>query len=112
MRLADGVPVSFDETYLPLEVGQKFMADDLETEPIFSLEQKYGIPLIEAEYRLESLSAEATVADALGIEPGSPLFVIERTSYCEGNQPIDYEKLYYRGDLIRFTTRLARCNHA
>src|SRR5882724_10587359 len=109
VRLADGVPVSFDETYLPLEIGQKVMADDLETEPIFSLlEQKYGMPLIEAEYRLEALSAEATVADALGIEPGSPLFVIERTSYCAGNQPIDYEKLYYRGDLVRFTTRLGR----
>ncbi len=112
VRLADGVPVSFDDTFLPLEVGRKIMADNLESEPIFSLlEQKYGVPLVDAEYRLEALGAESGVADALGVEPGSPMLVIERTSYGEGNQPIDYERLYYRGDLIRFTTRLSRRPH-
>ena len=109
VRLADGVPVSFDETYLPREIGEKIITNDLEVEPIFSLlEQKYKLPLVEAEYRLEAVSAEPVVAAALGIDLGSPLFVIERTSYCAGNQPIDYEKLYYRGDMIRFVTRLAR----
>src|SRR5215470_16635607 len=37
VRLADGMPLSFDETYLPKELGEKVMADNLETEPIFSL---------------------------------------------------------------------------
>jgi GntR family transcriptional regulator len=109
VRLADGEPVSFDETYLPREIGAKVVTNDLEVEPIFSLlEQKYDIPLVEAEYRLEAVSAELLVAEALGVETGSPLFLIERTSYCAGSRPIDYEKLYYRGDRIRFVTRLAR----
>jgi GntR family transcriptional regulator len=109
VRLADNVPMSFDETYLPREIGEKVMENDLENEPIFSLlEQKYNLQLVEAEYRLEAVSAEAAVARALGISTGSPIFLIERTSYCAGHQPIDYEKLYYRGDQIRFVTRLAR----
>jgi GntR family transcriptional regulator len=109
VRLADGVAMSFDETYLPLEIGEKIVTHDLAAEPIFTLlEQKYGLPLIEAEYRLEAVAAEPAVAEALDIAAGSPVFLIERTSYCAGNQPIDYEKLYYRGDLIRFVTRLTR----
>ena len=109
VRLADGVSVSFDETWLPLEIGEKIVTNDLETEPIFALlEQKYNLPLVEAEYRLEAAAAEPAVAQALGIDIGSPLFVIERTSYGAGNQPVDYEKLSYRGDRIRFVTRLAR----
>jgi GntR family transcriptional regulator len=109
VRLADNVPMSFDETYLPREIGEKVMENDLENEPIFSLlEQKYNLQLVEAEYRLEAVSAEAAVARALGISAGSPIFLIERTSYCAGHRPIDYEKLYYRGDQIRFVTRLAR----
>jgi GntR family transcriptional regulator len=109
VRLADGVPVSFDETYLPLALGEQVITNNLETEPIFSLlEQKYGIALIEAEYRLEAVSADRVVAGALGVPAGSPIFMIERTSYSAGNQPVDYEKLYYRGDLIRFVTRLSR----
>ena len=109
VRLADDVPLSFDETYLPQEIGEKIIENDLETEPIFTLlEQKYNMPLVEAEYRLEAVSADATVARALGIVAGSPIFLIERTSYIAGHQPIDYEKLFYRGDHIRFVTRLTR----
>ena len=109
VRLADNAPLSFDETYLPREIGERILENDLETEPIFSLlEQKYDTPLVEAEYRLEAVLADTTVARALGIGVGSPIFLIERTSYTTGHQPIDYEKLYYRGDQVRFVTRLAR----
>lgn len=109
VRLANGVGMSLDETYLPLEVGEKIVLHDLELEPIFTLlEQRYDIPLLEAEYKLEAISADQHVATALGVEPGSPIFRIERTSYSVGDRPVDYEKLHYRGDLIRFRTRLAR----
>jgi len=109
VRLADGVPLSFDETYLPLQIGKKVLADNLKIEPIFSLlERKYGIPLVEAEYKLEATAASGEVAAALRIKQDSPIFRIERTSYTTGSSPVDYEKLYYRGDLVRFVTRLAR----
>jgi GntR family transcriptional regulator len=109
VRIADGTPLSFDETWLPQDIGEKIMQDDLEAEPIFTLlEQKYGMPLIEAEYRLEAIAADKAVARALDIAPGSPIFLIERTSYGDGNRPVDYEKLCYRGDQIQFVTRLAR----
>ncbi|MHB0990277.1 MAG: GntR family transcriptional regulator [Burkholderiales bacterium] len=109
VRLANGVAMSFDETYLPLEIGEKIASNDLETEPIFALlEDKYDLPLIEAQYQLEAVTANEHIAQALGIEVGSPIFLIERTSYAEGQKPVDYEKLYYRGDLIKFVTRLSR----
>lgn len=109
VRLADGEPISFDDTYLPRELGEPIMADALETRPIFELlEQKYATPLVEAEYRMEAVGAEAEVASALGVATGAALFVIERTSYAAGHRAVDYEKLYYRGDRVRFTTRLAR----
>jgi GntR family transcriptional regulator len=109
VRLADRTPLSFDETYLPKELGEKVMADNLNTEPIFSLlEQKYNTPLVEAEYQLEAVCADPTVAEALRIGVGSAIFLIERTSYSIGRRPVDYEKLHYRGDRIRFVTRLAR----
>lgn len=109
VRLADGVPISFDETYLPLEIGEKIITNNLKVEPIFSLlERKYDIPLLEAEYKLEAVAAEADVAAALRVKQGCPIFRIERTSYSTGNRPVDYEKLHYRGDLVRFVTRLAR----
>jgi GntR family transcriptional regulator len=109
VRLADGVPVSLDETYLPLEIGEKIITNNLKVEPIFSLlEKKYNIPLIEAEYKLEAVAADAGISSALKVKSGSPLFRIERTSYTTDGRPVDYERLYYRGDRVRFVTRLAR----
>ncbi|MGC1305015.1 MAG: GntR family transcriptional regulator [Caulobacteraceae bacterium] len=109
VRLADGRPLSYDETFLPLDLGERVVADDLETEPIFALlERKYDTPLIEAEYQLEAVVADETVAAALQVDVGGPVFLIERTSYSAGLRAVDYERLHYRGDQIRFVTRLVR----
>ena len=109
VRLADGIPLSFDETYLPLEIGTKIITNNLKVEPIFSLlERKYNVALIEAEYKLDAVAAETDVAVALKVKPRSPIFRIERTSYSTGRRPVDYEKLHYRGDLVQFVTRLVR----
>jgi GntR family transcriptional regulator len=48
----------------------------------------------------------STVATALNFDIGSPIFLVERTSYSLGHRPVDYGKLH--GDQIRFVTRLAR----
>ena len=113
VRLSDGAPLSFDETYLPEELGRRIMADDLATEPIFTLlEERYDTPLVEAEYVLEAAAAEPDVAAALEISVASPIFLIERTSYTLGHRAVDYERLHYRGDTIRFKTRLVRRPHS
>jgi hypothetical protein len=111
VRLADGIPVSFDETYLPLEIGKRIITNDLKVEPIFALlERKYNVPLIEAEYKLGAVAAENEVAKVLKVKARSPIFRIERTSYSTGGHPVDYETVHYRGDLVRFVTRLFRKN--
>ena len=109
VRLADGVAMSFDETYLTRDLGEKVAENDLEAEPVFALlENKYDTLLVEAEYKLEAAAADAVAAQALQVPAGSPIFLIERTSFTAGNRPVDYERLHYRGDSIRFVTRLAR----
>jgi GntR family transcriptional regulator len=57
---------------------------------------------------LEAAAADPVAAQALQVPTGSPIFLIERTSYTTGNRPVDFERLHYRGDLIRFVTRLGR----
>ena len=109
VRLADDTPISFDETYLPLSLGKQIVRNDLRRRPIFTLlEEEYGVPLVEADYELEAVIASETVAEALQVRIGSPIFQIERTTMTSGDKPVDYEVLSYRGDLVRFVTRLHR----
>jgi GntR family transcriptional regulator len=109
VRLLDGVPLSFHEIYLAQDLGTRVIADDLDHQPISSLlEGKYATPLLEAEYRLAAVAAHGTVARALGIEAGSPIFLIERTAFSYERRPVVYERLYYRDDHIRLATRFGR----
>ena len=109
IRLAEAVPVSFEYSYLPLELGRKVAEENLEVSPIFSLfEDKYGITLGEALYRIEAARASRVVAGALGIERGAPVLAIDRTTYSAVGQPVDFEQMFYRGDRIRYSLRLKR----
>jgi len=113
VRLSDGSPLSYDDTYLPLDLGRRIVTHDLETQPIFLLlEETYDTQLDEARYELEASIADQEIATILGVDVGSPIFLIERTSYAVGGRPVDYERLHYRGDQTRFVTRLQRKSSA
>ena len=98
----------FRRDILASRFREKVAENDLEAEVFALLENKYDTPLVEAEYELEAAAADPIVAQALQVPPGTPIFLIARTLYTTGNRPADYERLHYRGDLIRFVTRLAR----
>ncbi|MEW5813960.1 MAG: GntR family transcriptional regulator [Spirochaetota bacterium] len=109
LRLANNIPLSFDTTWLPNDVGQKIVSEDLTSYPIYSLlEDKYGITLSEANYIIDASTAEGEIAEILQIQTGDPIFVITRVAYTAEELAIDYEKLYYRADRINFSMRLKR----
>ncbi len=109
VRLANEEPLSFDVTYLPEDIGERVETENLEVNPVFSLlEDKYGISLGEADYAIEASQASRVVGGHLGVKPGSPILLIERTTYSAAGRPIDYEKLHYRGDRLRYRMKLKR----
>jgi GntR family transcriptional regulator len=109
VRLANGEPLSFDVTYLPLEIGRRLAKENLVVYPIFELlEAKYGIALGEADYRIEAANASARIARHLKLKRNDALLLIERTTYAAAGMPVDYERLHYRGDRVRYRLRLNR----
>lgn len=108
VRLANDVPISYDITWLPRWIGDKIAGEDLTSEPIFSLlEKKYDIPLLEADYRISAGNADAETSRALQVDENSRILEIERTSYCKDG-PIDYERLLFCADRLKFRMRLKR----
>ncbi|HIT76959.1 MAG TPA: GntR family transcriptional regulator [Candidatus Avipropionibacterium avicola] len=109
VRLALGAPMSFDSTYLPVELGRLVGQDDLENEQIFTLlEERHDTPLFEASYAIRAINADERVARALEVPLGSAVLQIERITVTTDQRPVDHEFLHYRGDAITFTTRLPR----
>ena len=109
VRLGNDEPLLFDVSHLPPALGERVAREDLAVDPIFSLlEDKYGIPVGFADYRIFPAVANREVAGHLEVPRGSAILAIERISYSENGTPLDYERLYYRGDRVSYRTRLLR----
>jgi GntR family transcriptional regulator len=109
VRLADRRPILFDVSHLPLEIGQRVMNEDLRKRPIFEiLEGDLGVALNEADYHIRAVDAQEPIATHLGVGRGTPLLMIERTTYSKDGVPVDFENLYYRADRMTFSLRLKR----
>ena len=109
VRLADRRPILFDVSHLPLEIGERVVNEDLRKRSIFEiLEGDLGITLNEADYHISAVAAQKPIATYLRVRSGTPLLMIERTTYSGDGTPVDFENLYYRADRMTFSLRLKR----
>lgn len=110
VRLANGTPISFDDSYFPHGLGSRIAAENLEDEPFYSiLEGKYGIALAGADYVVSAAVADERVARLLGIELGDPVLLLRRTSYARPDRrPVLFEHLYFAGARISYRLTLDR----
>jgi GntR family transcriptional regulator len=50
---------------------------------------------------LEPVVAGVREAEALEVEEGAPLMLVERTAYAKDGQPVEYARDLFRGDRTR-----------
>lgn len=111
VRYLDRDPISLDVTYVPLELGQRLLKEDLPRRDVFLiLEQDYGYSLDRAELRIDAMLADQALAEALAVVEGSPVLRIERLTIAVPERPIDFEYLYYRGDAFQYFMMVGRRN--
>ena len=110
VRLANGTPISFDDSYFPMDLGSRIAQENLEEEPFYSiLEGKYGIALAGADYVVSATVADERVARLLSITIGDPVLRLERTSRAAPDRrPILFEHLHFAGARISYRLTLDR----
>ncbi len=109
LRRLNGLPLSLDLTYIPLDIGTELLGADLENTDVFRLlETVTGRALGHAEITLEAVSADAHSAAVLQAPRGAAVLMLERlTHLCDG-RPVDLEFIRFRGDRISMSGRLHR----
>jgi len=108
LRYLNREPISVDQSYFPLALGERLAQEDLPTRDIFViLENDFGLHLTHADVQIEAISADEFLARQLRIAEASPLLRIERLTYAD-EQPVDFEFLYYRGDAFQYRLRIDR----
>jgi GntR family transcriptional regulator len=109
LRLANGAPVSVDESWLPPRLLPDLLKSDL-TGSLYRALGASGYPVQQAEQTVEAAAASAETAALLDIEPGSPVLLFKRRSFTgteEPGTPIEYAISTYRSDRYQVSMRLA-----
>ncbi|GAA5003795.1 GntR family transcriptional regulator [Streptomyces siamensis] len=109
LRRLDGLPLSLDLTYIPLDLGADLLAADLENTDVFRLlEAITGQPLGHADITLEAVNADAHSAAVLQAPRGTAVLMLERLTHLADGRPVDLEFIRFRGDRISMGGRLRR----
>ena len=105
----EGAPVVLDEIWLPGNLFKKLTAERLAeyTGPLYGLfESEFGTRMIRADERIRAVAAATDAAKLLKVAPGSPLLLVERVSYTNGERPVEVrrglsvtERYHYRNTL-------------
>jgi GntR family transcriptional regulator, N-acetylglucosamine utilization regulator len=108
LRLANAEPIGIHNAYVPLPQGETITPRELEqTGSLYKiLADKYGLVPANADETLEAAAAGDREAQLLRVPPGSPLLVVERTTWSVEQKPMEFVKMLYRGDRYKYFTHL------
>ena len=84
-------------TYLPFSLCPDVATADFSAQSLYQfLEQRYNLFISRGNRTLEAASANDYEAQALGIEVGMPLILLNSVSYLENGTPIEYYHAHHR----------------
>jgi GntR family transcriptional regulator len=118
-RFRDGdQPLALMIAYLPPDLGDavgKLQSSATEAQPDIAMESTYtmwerrlGVPVARATHEIHAAGASIDVAGALELPLGSPVLVLERTSYTHDDKPLEVVEFHYRPERYRFSVSLPR----
>jgi GntR family transcriptional regulator len=99
LRIANNEPLSIEESFLVHSYCPGILAEDYADNPLReALESKYNIRIVRAKQVIRAVRASTRQTQLLTITARSPLLFLERVSYSQQNIPVEFLRIYYRGD--------------
>lgn len=109
VRQVNGEAIRLDVLYLPVAVGERLRGVDLSRRDIFPyLKNELGLSLGESTLEFDSITATGDVAHQLDVPEGSPLLLIDWTTYTMDGMPIDFARLHCRPGYYRHRVHIGR----
>ncbi len=101
IRLADGRPTVIEHSQFPAALFPGMLDCRLDGSLYDLLTSNYGERPHRARESLEPVVAGVREAEALEVDEGTPLMLVERTAYSVSGQPLEYARDLFRGDRTR-----------
>jgi GntR family transcriptional regulator len=110
IRFGDGRPMVLEHSLFPASLFPGMLDCRLDGSLYELLEGKYGQRPHRAREFFEPVIAGIREAEALEVEEGAPLMLVQRTAYSQSGLPLEYARDLFRGDrtrLVIWTSELA-----
>lgn len=102
LRLADDVPMALEDLHVPCDLVPGLTGDDLENRSFYELlHERYGLSVVAGTQTAEPALTGPEDAAVLGVAPGVPAFLFERTSRLGDGRVAEFVRSVYRGDRYR-----------
>lgn len=105
-------PLALVTAYLPPGVGpavEPLLSGSADTETTYAMwERRLGVRIAQATHEIHAAGASPDVADALGLAVGSPVLVVDRTSYTNDGKPLEVVVFHHRPERYQFSVTLPR----
>ena len=99
LRLADGEPMSVEESYLIHRHVPGILEKDFVASPLREvIDRNYNIRWERARQVIRAINASRVLAETLSVRPNAALLFIERVSYTQQGVPVEFLRVYRRGD--------------
>jgi GntR family transcriptional regulator len=98
IRLADGRPIAIEHSQFPVKLFPGLLDCRLDGSLYDLLAENYGLRPHRARESLEPVVAGVREAEALDVDEGAPLMLVERTAYAQAGQPLEFARDLFRGD--------------
>ncbi len=106
LRLADEIPMGIDVIYYLVRYTG-LLDEDLENNSLYELlSQRYSTVPTRSEMALTAVACPPEYSRHLGIQRGSPVLQIERTTFDQEDVPFEQVLGIYRGDRYVFHTEM------
>jgi GntR family transcriptional regulator len=108
LRLANGVPVTMHDEYVPYKLCPALLQEDLSCRSAWQVMETYGYKVKHAMQVVEAKPADAEIAKLLEMEEGAPILYKQRTILAEDGTPLEFTLCYNRGDRYLLKMTLSR----
>ena len=99
LRLADGEPMSIEESFLVHDYCLGVLNHNYAKKPLrIILERDYGIKLVNAKQVIKAIISSKELSLELGLSKPEALLSIERISYSQHGLPVEFLRIFYRSD--------------
>lgn len=108
LRTGDGVPLIYEESYLPYDLFKDIIDMDLTGSMYNIISRKFNTILDRSEQTIMAVVLNKKIARLLTLPENAAGLFMESVTYNDSNIPVEVLYSYYRGDKYRFEIELGR----